>query len=187
MPRLFFGIRTSEEQRNELRSIQKELELELAEVGANFKLENMQNSHCTLRFLGDVDDSDVKQLIGYARQKIAKAEIKPFELTLDKCGAFASRGKARVIWAGLVTAPELLTLRNAIDGALNECGIVVDSDQEFHPHLTLVRFKEPFRLPAEFKLPEVMPVSSHVTEIELVESRTLLTGALHQLIARFEL
>ena len=187
MPRLFFAIRTSEEQRTELLRVQRELLGELNDLGANYKLENIDNSHCTLRFLGNVESSAVKQLIESTQREIDNAAATPFELTLDQCDTFSNRGKAKVIWCGLSNAPELVTLRKIIDRALAETNIETEPTDEFHPHLTLIRFREPFRLPADFQLPDVASVASKIAEVELVESKTLPTGALHQVIARFGL
>jgi RNA 2',3'-cyclic 3'-phosphodiesterase len=187
MPRLFFALRTSDEQRGELGRAQEIIAQQLVRLGAHYRLENLQNSHCTLRFLGNVDAERVKPLIDNAEREMGAANVQPFELSLTTCGTFSNRGKARVIWAGLSEVPQLTALRTAIDKAVNASGIAQENDNAFHPHLTLIRLREPFLLPDTYTFPTIDPLPNNVTEIELVESKTLPIGAVHQVIARFGL
>lgn len=187
MPRLFFAIRTSDAQRGELRQAQKQIVTQLDTLGAHYRLENLNNSHCTLRFLGSIEEVYVETLIQNARREIEATKTNPFQLSLTTCGTFSHRGKTRVIWAGLTTAPELLRLRNAIDRAIAQSDIVLESKEDFHPHLTLARLKMPFRMPSEFAFPALSPKPATVSEIELIDSKTLATGAVHEVRAIFAL
>ncbi|SRR5579883_2131557 len=187
MPRLFFAVRTPENLRIQLRRVQDELAKKLDELGARFKIENLNNSHCTLRFLGNVKETMVSQIIQATKTEVERMQVGPFRESLTTIGAFTHRGQTRVLWVGLSPIEILQRLREAVDAAVGSFGIPIEREDQFHPHLTLIRFREPFRLPHSFAFPEVETETAVVSEIELVESKTLPQGAVHSVRAYFQL
>jgi 2'-5' RNA ligase len=103
-----------------------------AETGG--KPSRAESIHLTLAFLGEVPDARLAELIALAEG--VRAE--PFDLAVDFCGHWRHN---RLLWAGCNEAPAgLVSLANALRGALAESQFVVDKDPgRFVPHVTLVR------------------------------------------------
>ncbi|MDP4233835.1 MAG: RNA 2',3'-cyclic phosphodiesterase [Bacteroidota bacterium] len=191
MPRLFFAIKTPKPLIKDLVLLQDQLArmLDALRPPPSLKPERLVNSHCTLRFLGDVESSRIDRIIQAVHGTIEAAHVPPFDVVLTQCGAFTSRAKARVLWIGLDPEAPFRQLQTAIDAGLRMAGFTPEVAQPLHPHLTLFRFREPYRLPSGFALPDRSGHSPHgsISEVELVESKTLPDGAHHQTLASFSL
>src|SRR5579872_7452750 len=176
MPRLFFAIETPSRFKKELAKLQDALAEDFQRMipAPNFKPEHLENSHCTIRFLGNVEAPNVAIVVEEAHKAIAHARITPFEYTLAKCGVFSNRRLARVVWIGLSPEEPFQRIQRAIDASLIVAGIPFEQESAFHPHLTLFRFREPYRLPANFEFPDLSGSAPAilVSEVVLFESKT---------------
>jgi 2'-5' RNA ligase len=100
-----------------------------------------ENLHVTLRFLGRIEESQVGPLA--AAVAVAVSPLAPFEATVGGLGAFPTRGRARVIWAGVAEgAPAMVRAAAAVEAALVPFGFQPES-RPFAPHVTLGRRREP--------------------------------------------
>jgi 2'-5' RNA ligase len=91
--------------------------------------------HVTLKFLGAVADERVPAISAAVGRAIAGAE--PLALAAAGLGAFPSRARARVLWAGVAVGGEsVAALASAIDAALAPLGFPVET-RPFHAHLTI--------------------------------------------------
>ena len=99
------------------------------------KWADSSNFHLTLRFIGDVDDILLRE-VEYA---LAEITAPSFDLALKGVGYFPPRGPAKVLWAGVETAPALFQLREQIVKALNKLDFKPER-RKFSPHITLARF-----------------------------------------------
>jgi 2'-5' RNA ligase len=189
MLRLFFAVQTPPQLVEELQQVQNDLvkKLEGLKPTPNFKRENLANSHCTIRFLGDVEEDQVDRLVEKVGEIIETAKIPPFEMSLTECGSFSHRGKTRVIWVGLEPVTVLQHLQERTDSGVLGAALKLKQENEFHPHLTLIRFRETYRPPPDFTFPAVASASGNVNELLLVSSKTLPQGAQHEVIHRFPL
>jgi len=99
-----------------------------------------QQMHLTLKFLGDVPDTDTPDICNVVRRVAASFE--PFEITCRGAGAFPSAKAPKTLWIGIEDgADELKKLQAALDDALKtELGFAKEP-RGFHPHLTLGRVK----------------------------------------------
>lgn len=96
--------------------------------------------HLTLRFLGDIPEGNVKQII-QAMKTTANA-CAPFTLSVEGVGVFPGIKKARVIWAGATgQTDQLKRIQRTLEKNLEQAGFPADTRQ-FSPHFTLGRFKE---------------------------------------------
>jgi 2'-5' RNA ligase len=99
------------------------------------------NVHLTLKFLGNVETA---RLGGVERALAVAAAGQPsFELTLHGLGAFPSRTRPRVLWAGVAAGASELT---ALAARVDEVLAALDFPRETRPfaaHATLGRVREP--------------------------------------------
>jgi RNA 2',3'-cyclic 3'-phosphodiesterase len=142
--RTFFAIEIPEPMEKALRQVQKTLAPEL--TGCRFTRDNTA-FHMTLAFLGEVRDGDLSRLL----ERVASSVVRypPCELHFLGVGAFPSPGRPRVVWAGLpARQPALLEeIQSAVAGVAAKAGY--PSDERFHPHVTLGRFKPGGRGPCD--------------------------------------
>lgn len=99
-----------------------------------------QQMHLTLKFLGDVADTDTPDICRVV-EKVA-SQIEPFEIICRGAGAFPGIHRPKTLWIGIQDgADELKALQAAIDDALkDELGYSREA-RGFHPHLTIGRVK----------------------------------------------
>lgn len=99
-----------------------------------------ENIHITLKFIGDVEDSELNDLCQAAVQ-VAEG-IDPFELSV--CGLLCqppAGRQLRMVWAGVEdSSGSLAALHKALEDAVAELGFAREH-RKFNPHLTLGRVK----------------------------------------------
>lgn len=94
-----------------------------------------ENLHTTLIFLGEVEDSKVKEI----SSALSKVRFKPFEVDLKGVGKFPERGDARVVWIGIEDNGNLVELAENVYRELKKLGF--KRDKEFVAHVTVARVK----------------------------------------------
>lgn len=96
--------------------------------------------HLTLKFLGDVPDTETPDICRVVAK--AAASVPPFEILCRGVGAFPSNDRPKTLWIGVGDgAQQLVELQAAIDDALkSELGYGREL-RAFHPHLTIGRVK----------------------------------------------
>jgi RNA 2',3'-cyclic 3'-phosphodiesterase len=99
-----------------------------------------QQMHLTLKFLGDVPDTDSPDICRVVNE--VAAEFEPFEITCRRVGAFPNVREPRTLWIGIEDgADELKRLAAAIDDGLkSELGYAKEH-RAFQPHFTIGRVK----------------------------------------------
>jgi len=116
-----------------------EIEKKLQETGALLKLVEPENLHITIKFLGEISEKELP-LIKKILEKNAEL-FEPFEITLEKLGAFPSISHPRVIWVGISQNKDKVTsLANKISADLERAGFRRE-ERAFHPHITIARVK----------------------------------------------
>jgi 2'-5' RNA ligase len=96
--------------------------------------------HLTLKFLGDIPEDRVGAVTDLLERITAGRP--PFLMRLKGTGTFppGARANARILWAGIEEAPELMELQATLDAECERAGFPRE-DRAFHPHLTLGRVK----------------------------------------------
>ncbi|MHA1410084.1 MAG: RNA 2',3'-cyclic phosphodiesterase [Candidatus Odinarchaeia archaeon] len=103
---------------------------------AKIKFVEDENLHLTLKFLGDVNESLLNQII----EKLSEITFKEFTYCLNGVGCFNLKFP-RVLWVGIREGGEtLISLHKKIDEKLSEISIKPDS-KRYSPHLTIGRVK----------------------------------------------
>lgn len=99
-----------------------------------------QQLHLTLKFLGDVPDTETPDICRVVRAVAARFE--PFEMTCRGAGAFPNARNPRTLWIGIRDgAEELKQVHGALDEALKKELGFAKEQRGFHPHLTIGRLK----------------------------------------------
>lgn len=125
--RAFIAIEVSEELKDKMSKMQKQLSLE------GVKLVERENLHMTLQFLGEIDEKMREKVI----QAMEKVSCSKFELSCKGISAFPSRNYIRVIWVG-AEAPEAKSIYDQLSCELAKLGF---KKEDFSPHITLARVK----------------------------------------------
>ncbi len=120
-----------------------ELVRRLKRTGADVRWIGPEGMHLTLKFLGEVAESDAAAV--EAVLKGAAAVHARFPLTLQGTGWFPPGPRPRVLWAGINDEPGLSALYLHLETELERLGYPRET-REFHPHLTLGRVKGPSRM-----------------------------------------
>lgn len=132
--RAFIPIELPEEIRASLVQVADRLKARLEDVPIRWV--PAENIHLTLKFLGDVSNSNYDLLT-----KILVAEAhnhQPFEMSVGGLGAYPNLRRPRVIWVGVEAPNEMLVLQRSIDTETARLGYATEK-RGFAPHLTLGR------------------------------------------------
>ena len=92
--------------------------------------------HLTLKFLGDVEDNDVRQVCAIVQEVAQRYEA--FDISCKGVGVFGH--PARVVWAGIESSQTLKQMQRELDQRLTQAGWAAEN-REFAAHLTLCRIK----------------------------------------------
>ncbi|MBS3739825.1 RNA 2',3'-cyclic phosphodiesterase [Candidatus Bipolaricaulota bacterium] len=107
---------------------------------AYVKWVSRENLHVTLKFLGDVDRSQVTEIKERARGTAGRLDT--FEVTIDKLGGFPKIDFPKVIWLGSESPPnEIFRLHKDLEESLISLGFEREN-RDYVPHITLGRTKE---------------------------------------------
>jgi 2'-5' RNA ligase len=118
------------------------IQAELTASGIHLRWVKPENSHLTLKFLGDIEPSIVPSIVDQM-DRIA-GSISSFAIHPKGLGVFPNFRRVRVVWTGLNgDVATLQKLQRAVDKAMAFLGFDADK-KEFRPHLTLGRSKAGF-------------------------------------------
>lgn len=129
MPRLFVGI----ELPDDIRDLINDLEAPLPGV----RWIESDNLHLTLRFIGDIDNRQARELADF----LSAIEVHAFEMRLEGLGTFGGR-EPRSLWAGVSAGSELDALARASERAARAAGLKPEG-RNFKPHVTIARLNKP--------------------------------------------
>ena len=95
--------------------------------------------HLTLRFLGETPDTKIEPLVNVLT--ILAKDTHPFELKLDKMGAFGSKYAPDTLWYGFSEFSLLKNLFEQMEKELAQIGFQ-ENYGNFVPHITVGRIKK---------------------------------------------
>jgi 2'-5' RNA ligase len=130
MKRLFVGVPISTEIKAEVVPLLKELN------NLGIKTTPINNLHFTLKFLGEVKDSETNEIIEILQN--ISISVPQFEINLTDLDAFPNQNDPQVLWIG-TESKELIALMRKMNRELEY--IRKDEHQKEIPHLTLARIK----------------------------------------------
>jgi 2'-5' RNA ligase len=154
MTRLFVALKIPYEIKKKIFELRNEI---LPDWG-NYKWENQDKIHLTLKFIGEVEDNKVGQI---SKSLDFIENYFKFDCRLSRFGFFFKGKTAKILWVGISTENNLFKLVEEINITLERLSIPKDK-LKFKSHLTLMRLKEkdshrfPVKIFEEFIMPEII-------------------------------
>lgn len=176
MHRLFVAIRPAEPIRDLL--------IDAMDDSADFRWQDDEQLHLTLRFIGEVD-RPVADDIAAALSRISASR---FHLQIAGVGRFEQRSSG-ALWAGVEPKSPVAALAAKVERACQQTGIEPER-RAFHPHITLARWKGRRTNEVQRFLERTSGLASkpfEVAEFILFESRLSRHGAHYEEVATYTL
>lgn len=146
------------------------------------------NIHLTLKFLGNISKSTKNFLLNKLEPD---HRLSPFELTINKVGAFPSIYKPQVIWVGTSNHKMLMNLKQFV----SESTSIVKNEEDkkpFSPHLTIARLRPGTNKASIeaikqelYKNQKVEPISFTIKDFCLFQSTLTSKGPFYSEIRRY--
>src|SRR5438045_7395965 len=127
MHRLFVAIRPPEDIRDLL--------IDAMDDSADFRWQDEEQLHLTLRFVGEVERPVADDLAA----ELGRIRAKPFELCIAGTGRFEQRNSG-ALWAGVEPKAPVAALAAKVERACIAIGLEPER-RAFHPHIPLARWK----------------------------------------------
>jgi len=184
--RIFAAVDISNEAKDKISEYIKNLKSEFSDLRVGW--EKTEKLHLTLKFHGNIDDSDLQKLNDAAME--TAGQIPKFNLQTTATGAFPSRKKARVLWLGIKDKKG--TLQKLSEGFEINCakhGFAKDT-RSFKAHLTIARLREPGKskeLIEKHLETKIEPAQFEVSEIVIYESHLQKTGSIYSVVSKHKL
>jgi len=183
--RLFIAIEVPETVKKELAAVQARLR----GSGVDASWTRAEGMHLTLKFLGEVPEETVAEIMSSLRKALADAG--PLRLEVSGVGTFPNPKNARVVWIGLSGDIEkLMQLQLVVEHAMVLLGMERE-ERKFTPHLTLGRVKFIRSRDRWTKTLEEMKSMGlpgfEATSVSLMKSELKPSGAVYTEMGRVEL
>ena len=135
--RAFIAIELPQETKKALTRLQEQLKKNNADV----KWVTPENLHLTLKFLGDIDDTQAEKITAVI-ENVANNHPS-YLVKISSIGAFPKLSLLKVVWVGLGTGDEETKgIFKDLEEKLEEFGIPKD-ERPFSTHITLGRTRSP--------------------------------------------
>ena len=176
MHRLFVALRPPEPIRDFL--------LDAMDDRADFRWQDDEQLHVTLRFVGEVERpvaDDLADALGRIRSE-------KLDLRIAGVGRFEQRS-AGALWAGVEPKAPLAALAAKVERVCQSVGLEPER-RAFHPHITLARWKGRRTRDVQDFLERRRDLSSQVFEVDefvLFESRLSRHGAHYEAVETYAL
>ena len=172
--RAFFCLTTDKVLNRDLAAVVQQLR---ARIHTRVAWVPAHNFHVTVRFLGEIEPMLTVDLERMLRS--ITVDISPFNLVIDRLGAFPNVERARVIWAGGEAPPEFRGLVDRMNHGLATLGFPPDRKESI-AHITLGRVKgRPDHTLSQVlaAFPNIAAHTLHVERVTLMESILTARGA----------
>ena len=171
---------------------------EMFEGPEGLRFVDPQQAHVTLKFLGEVDESDTQDdttpslddVIAAGERAVADADIDRFECAIEGLGVFPDLDYISVVWAGVDEGTAALTaLHEALERETTALGVDAE-EHAYTPHVTLARMddargKDLVQRIVRERAPEFGRFT--VEDVLLVESTLTPDGPEYETVATFPL
>jgi 2'-5' RNA ligase len=182
--RAFFAINTSEEVKSKILDVQTLLK----QIESDVKWEPEEKFHITLKFLGDIDETLLKEMTETIRLEVKN--FYSFKLTYEGLGCFPTIKFPRVIWIGCKCENDrIFNLNEIVENISSSFNFPLEKGK-FHPHITLGRvkgnngLKEITSLVKEIKFDQI---DGTADEIYVMKSTLQRTGSIYSIVDKISL
>ena len=184
MKRTFFAIKISESTKNLFMQIGKEF----PEFYKKIKIANSNNSHITIKFIGDTEEKLIDEIdINLSKEF---AELESFTFTCEGTGCFPKPARPSVLWLGINKGlKNIQKIHTLVEYHLENSGIEKDK-RRFTPHLTYGRVKkyvDKLESIDDFLNFEFEPTENIIEEVIWFESKLTPQGAIHKPVRIYKL
>lgn len=165
------------------------VQAEIKKSGVSASWTRPDSVHLTLKFLGEVDESRAKEILGAV--EAAATGLRPFKIEVAGIGVFPNPMTARVVWLGVAGEVDMLKfLQSSIEDAMSRLGF--DREKRgFTPHLTLGRIRRIASrdtwLSSLEALKDIRLGAVYVEGVSLMKSELRRTGAVYTELGRVHL
>src|SRR5256885_4669352 len=176
MHRLFVAIRPPEPIRDLL--------IDAMDDSADFRWQDEDQLHLTLRFVGEVERPLAEDLA----DALGRIRAEPFQIRVSGVGRFEQRNSG-ALWAGVEPKAPVAALAVKVERACLAVGLEPER-RAFHPHITLARWKgRRTRALARFieRTRGLASDPSEVGDFTLFESRLSRHGAHYEEVENYPL
>jgi RNA 2',3'-cyclic 3'-phosphodiesterase len=176
MHRLFVAIRPPE--------LVRDLLIDVMDDSPDFRWQDDEQLHLTLRFVGEVDRPIANDLV----DALSRIRAERFELRISGLGRFEQRSSG-ALWAGVEPKAPVAALAAKVERTCQAVGLEPEH-RAFHPHVTLARWKGRRTREVERFLERRRGLVSEpfdVDEFILFESRLSRHGAHYEPVATYPL
>ena len=176
MHRLFVAIRPPEPIRDLL--------IDAMDDSPEFRWQEDEQLHITLRFVGEVDRPVADDLA----DALGRVHAAPFTIRVKGVGRFEQRNSG-ALWAGVEPKEALAALSAKVERVCQQVGLEAER-RTFHPHITLARWKgRRTREVADFleRRRDLVSEPFEVSAFTLFESRLSRHGARYDEAASYPL
>ena len=176
MHRLFVAIRPPEDIRDLL--------IDAMDDSADFRWQEDEQLHLTLRFVGEVERPVAEDLA----DALGRIHAEPFSIRVSGVGRFEQRNSG-ALWAGVEPRERVAALAAKVERICIASGLEPER-RAFHPHVTLARWKGRRTREVAAFLDRTRGLASPpfaVDAFSLFESRLSRHGAHYEEVARYPL
>jgi len=181
MIRLFVSLNIPQEIRESIILFRKEV----FNGKENYKWEQKEKLHITLKFIGEVQEN----LLGKISEELTFIKNYPiFECNLNNFGFFVLRGMPKILWIGVNTGEKIYSLVDEINVRLKKFSVQTER-KPFKSHITILRLKGN---PGEafinsFQNYSVPGINFRAGEVTLMQSKLLPLGSRYKEIKKYNL
>lgn len=147
-----------------------------------------ENTHLTLKFLGEIQTSKLSRLSNAVSRAVAGAAS--FQVRVEETGVFPKPRAPRVLWIGVKDESEkLVRLQSRLEEECSREGFATE-DRPFHPHLTIARLRKPEgarALAVAHTQMQFDPVALQISECLVIRSEPGNAGSKYTVISRHRL
>jgi len=172
--RIFIAINLGEKVKNNLSENQKEIEQKFYYYFdfSPIKMIRKESLHCTLLFVGEVEDLELIEIFNITEKAVEKLEN--FDLLINNIDYGPNKENPKMVWANLEKTKELMQLQTNIERAILNNGYNAEIDKKYTPHITLGRITQwQFKKINPEEIPDIekdLGLGISVKSIEIMES-----------------
>jgi len=181
MIRLFIALKIPKEIKDKIFGYS----FDAIENGAGYKWEVKDKVHLTLKFIGEVKEELLPNIID--ELEFVK-NYSAFDCIVSRYGFFFRDNEPKILWCNLETDDSIISLVDEINNRLQKFDIEIER-RKFKGHLTLLRIKEKVTEDFIKRIKEYKfdPIEFNTNEIALIQSVLKPSGSEYKVLKIYEL